>query len=393
MKTRIVTLSILVLVIGFSEAFSQTFNKSTDLLLANFDLKPVEDDIMAAAALGSILAHPDFDGVNYFAVVGTYATQDSGFISDALPDYFNTLFGAENTHWTNADADWNASVNRAKNKVLPVLNAGGKVFVQDNGQSNFAYDVLQAAMGDGVSLSTIQGNVIVVQHSTYNERKTTAYKFDWLKNNTIYKKIADGNHAGNGTPGFRTSNDSFWADGGHNFINFDPRVYGDEDDHEHPHSQEEDRGPALAETMQVQYRGRTFVVDRTRPDYSADQANKIKAIITSEKPPLLFQSYKALMAYYRQLKAPGFGGSTGGFGEHTPLGQFTFISVEIPKHQRFRTFIYRRQGDQGPYLLFDHFYYDDCFAPLLQFMVEGKQVHYVHQMKGKVIRTHDTTKP
>ena len=51
MKLKFLILSILFSLLGFPKALSQTFNKSTDLLLANFDLKPDEDDVMAAAAL------------------------------------------------------------------------------------------------------------------------------------------------------------------------------------------------------------------------------------------------------------------------------------------------------------------------------------------------------
>ena len=164
--------------------------------------------------------------------------------------------------------------------------------------------------------------------------------------------------------------------------------------HEHEQPRVDGNGghthaPAPGETMQVHYQGRVFVVDRVHPDYNAEQVKEIKAIITNEKPPLLFQSYKALMDYYRQLKAPGFGGSTGGFGEKTTLGQFTFITVEIPKHQRFRTFILRRQGEQKPYHLFDEFYYHDRYAPLFQFVVDDRTVSYIHQIKGKIIRAKD----
>ena len=51
MKTKIFTISFLISLLSFSGITSQTFNKKTDLLLANFDLKPDEDDVMAAAGL------------------------------------------------------------------------------------------------------------------------------------------------------------------------------------------------------------------------------------------------------------------------------------------------------------------------------------------------------
>uniref|UniRef100_UPI0040482FBF hypothetical protein n=1 Tax=Mariniflexile sp. TaxID=1979402 RepID=UPI0040482FBF len=211
MKLKFLILSILFSLLGFPKALSQTFNKSTDLLLANFDLKPDEDDVMAAAALASMLKHPDLSGVDYFVVVGTYGDQNHKFITNGIPDYYNLLFGTENMQWTNAHANWTESVVRAKNKIIPVLNAGGKIFVQEAGQSNFTYDVLQAVMVEGVALSLIQNNVIIVQHSKYNEKNTTESELSWLKNNTVYVKIDDGNTDDNKTPGFR-SNDNVWLE-------------------------------------------------------------------------------------------------------------------------------------------------------------------------------------
>jgi len=186
-------------------SFSQNFNTDKDLLLANFDLKPDEDDVMAAAALASMLQHPDLDGVDYYAVAGAYGRQDkSTYITTATPDFFNTLFGKENKKWTDAHTNWNASVMRAMKKLKKVIDTGGKIFVQEAGQSDFTHDILQALLKDGIPLSTIHKNVIVVQHSKWNTKQTTPSKLEWVQKNTIYQKIEDGNTGLNGTPGYRT---------------------------------------------------------------------------------------------------------------------------------------------------------------------------------------------
>ncbi|ANW96100.1 hypothetical protein AXE80_07325 [Wenyingzhuangia fucanilytica] len=210
-KIKIITFSFFVALMTFSETFSQTFNKSTDLLLANFDLKPDEDDVMAAAALACMLKHSDFTDVNYYAVAGAYGDQKHIFITAGVPDYYNSLFGKENKHWTNAHANWKSSVKRAKKKVIPVLKKGGRIFVQEAGQSNFTYDLLQAVIDDGIELGIIKKNVIIVQHSTYNEKNTTPSELTWLKNNTVYVKIDDGNTSDNSTPGYR-SKDTKWLE-------------------------------------------------------------------------------------------------------------------------------------------------------------------------------------
>lgn len=203
MKLKFIVLVVLFALLNIAEVSSQTFNKNTDLLLANFDLKPDEDDIMAAAALACMLNHPDLSEINYYAVAGAYGDQEHLFITSGVPDYYNKLFGDENIYWTNAHDYWNESVERVKNKVVPILNAGAKVFVQEAGQSNFTYDVLQTVIAEGIDLAIIKTNVIIVQHSKYNEKNTTPSKLNWLKENTVYIKIDDGNTNDNETPGFR----------------------------------------------------------------------------------------------------------------------------------------------------------------------------------------------
>ncbi|MDO7172471.1 hypothetical protein [Mariniflexile sp. AS56] len=209
MRLKLFICSILCLLLNLSEVSSQTFQKNKDLLLANFDLKPDEDDIMAAAALACMLKHAGFEGVNYYAVAGAYGDQNHIFITKGVPDYYNKLFGPENLNWTNAHNYWNESVARVKNKVVTVLNSGGKIFVQEAGQSNFTYDVLQAVIAEGIAIAGIKKNVIIVQHSNYNEKNTTPSKLLWLKEHTIYKKIDDGNTSDNETPGYR-SKDTKW---------------------------------------------------------------------------------------------------------------------------------------------------------------------------------------
>ncbi|WP_010523377.1 CBM96 family carbohydrate-binding protein [Aquimarina agarivorans] len=165
-----------------------TFNKSKDVLIAQFDSKPDPDDIHAQAALGSMLAHNDFNGVNAYGVAGAIGKQGGKFIdSDQL---FNLVFGPNN--WTDADANWNASVTKIVNKVLPILNNGGKVWVQEAGQSDITADWV-ARIIPTVGANTVKRNVIVVQHSKWNQDQTTSSDLNYVRNRTNYFYIDDGN--------------------------------------------------------------------------------------------------------------------------------------------------------------------------------------------------------
>jgi len=141
--------------------------------------------------------------------------------------------------------------------------------------------------------------------------------------------------------------------------------------------------------MRIQYQGRVFLVDRENPAYNREQLDAIDSIITNVKPGVVFGNYKSLMKFYRQLRAPASGGSTGGFGTQTNLGQFTWISVQIPAKNRFRTFIYYRNSEQDPYKLFDDFYYTGHYAPLLNIVVERREVSYFNQNNGNLVRARE----
>ncbi len=165
------------------------FNISKDLLVAQFDSKPDPDDLHAQAALGCMLIHKDYAGVNYYAVAGAYGIQKGPFLdSDTL---FDMAFG---DHWTDADDDWIGSVTGIAERVIPVLENGGKVWVQEAGQSNITADWIFEILKT-VPAATVKANVIVVQHSQWNEKQTAKADLVYVKNTATYFAIDDGNAA------------------------------------------------------------------------------------------------------------------------------------------------------------------------------------------------------
>ncbi|MGQ1891593.1 hypothetical protein ACT29H_14225 [Thermophagus sp. OGC60D27] len=185
------------------------FDKEKDLLVACFDLKPDEDDVHAGTALACMLLHPDLAGINYYAVAGTYGEQEGKYVQTATPDFFNQLFGPENKKWTDAHANWNKSIKRVRQLVKSTLKSGGKIFIQEAGQSDFTHDLLKALINSGVAPAVVKNKIIVVQHSKWNEDQTNQENLQWVKNNTHYVKIDDGNKDGNNTPGYKTDDTDF----------------------------------------------------------------------------------------------------------------------------------------------------------------------------------------
>jgi Malectin domain/Secretion system C-terminal sorting domain/Divergent InlB B-repeat domain len=167
------------------------FDRTKDILIAQFDNKPDADDIHSQAAFASIMAHPDSAGINYFAVAGAYGIQSGKYInSNSL---FTLAFGAQNINWTDAKNDRANSITRIVAKVKPVLLAGGLVWVQEAGQSDITADWIKQLLLENVPAQTIKNNVIVVQHSEWNENNTTATKLNYVKTNANYVPIDDGN--------------------------------------------------------------------------------------------------------------------------------------------------------------------------------------------------------
>ena len=238
LKTQIILTMVFLAIFNVANAQRPFFDKGKDLLIAQFDSKPDPDDIHAQAALGSMLAHNDFNGVKAYGVAGAYGRQGGQFIdSDQL---FNMIFG---NNWTDADADRSGSITRIANKVVPILNNGGKVWVQEAGQSNITRDWL-VEVKKRVNNTVVKNNVIVVQHSEWNQNHAdnTTNKpaanpviLNYVKNNSRYFYIDDGNAPFGGfgdhgpweTPEYR-SRDRKWLNQAKNSPNAKAKRYWNE---------------------------------------------------------------------------------------------------------------------------------------------------------------------
>ncbi|AXT49578.1 T9SS C-terminal target domain-containing protein [Aquimarina sp. BL5] len=218
MKTKTSIFLTMIFLVMYSVTFAQrpSFNKNKDILIACFDIKPDPDDIHAVAALGSMLVHPDLSGVNYFAVAGAYGSQGGSYLqSNSL---FNLAFG---NNWTDAHSNRSAAIAAITSKVTPILQNGGKVWVQEGGQSDVTADWLMPLINanNGINSTTTKNNVILVQHDDgFNEGQANQSKLNNVKANTRYFLLDDGNagwtdswgdHGPWSTPMYRNRSNSF----------------------------------------------------------------------------------------------------------------------------------------------------------------------------------------
>lgn len=182
------------------------FNVDKDLLLAHFDCKTDVDDLHSAAALGTLLNDDRFSAINYHAVAGTYGTQEGLYVP--ANELFAATFGE---HWSDAHTQYDQALAEVTQLVTKVLKNGGQVWISEAGQSDFSAAVVRNIQKSMPDIDT-KKRIHVVQHSDWNEEVTGTENLAFVKANTSYHKIPDGNAAGNGTPGYRSEEVINWQD-------------------------------------------------------------------------------------------------------------------------------------------------------------------------------------
>lgn len=181
-----------------------SFNFKKDLLLMHFDCKTDVDDIHSAAALKMLMSDSCFSNVDYYAVAGTYGIQEGLYVPPN--ELFKLAFGDK---WADAHADREKAINKMKDVTLKCLLTGGNIWIAEAGQSDFSAELIKAIQKDAPTINTSK-QIHIVQHSNWNEEVTTPESLSFVKQNSVYHKIPDGNAVGNGTPGFRTPDYSDW---------------------------------------------------------------------------------------------------------------------------------------------------------------------------------------
>ena len=182
------------------------FDRNKDLYLAHFDLKTDVDDVHSVAGVATMLADPRFSRIRYHAVAGTYGMQEGQYVP--AEGVFDMAFGE---HWSDAHRDFDKALDEVRGLSVETLNNGGSVWIADAGQSDFSAALIRS-IKELISESSVKSRVQVVQHADWNEEVTTAEDLAFVKESASYQKIPDGNAAGNGSPGFRSSTTVNWQE-------------------------------------------------------------------------------------------------------------------------------------------------------------------------------------
>ena len=170
-----------------------SFRPSIDLISLHYDHAPDRDDGHSAAADRTILETEfscSFINSSTTAVGGAYGENASTYRPDSeavMDTVFNPCGG-----YINAHQNWNGAVQTLVNRWTQVLNAGGNIWVKEGGQSDITADVVRQLKITLPSIDT-RTRIKVVQHSRWNEDKTTDADLAYVRQETDYIKIRDAN--------------------------------------------------------------------------------------------------------------------------------------------------------------------------------------------------------
>lgn len=180
------------------------FDKEKDLLLVQYDCKTDVDDLHSVAAFITLMSHSGFSKIKYHAVAGTYGIQEGLYVPPN--DLFQLAFG---NNWTDAHRNFKTAVDQVKAIIEATLANQGDIWIAEAGQSDFSAELVKNIQAD-MPERDISQRIHVVQHADWNEQVTSPGSLRFIKQNTDYRKIPDGNIGGNGTPGFRSPEYTVW---------------------------------------------------------------------------------------------------------------------------------------------------------------------------------------
>jgi len=181
---------------------SGAFNRSRDLVALHYDHAPDPDDGHAAAA-GYIVSQEL--GLNVIVVGGAYGVWNASRYISASEGLMSSIWGG---NWLDAHNNRSSSVSVATSRWAGTLAAGGDVWIAEGGQSDFTAAVVRAIQQQYPEIQTT-GRIHLVQHSQWNEDHANASDLSFVKSNTRYVRIDDGNNP-NSTADFRSETpDSF----------------------------------------------------------------------------------------------------------------------------------------------------------------------------------------
>lgn len=170
-------------------------NPATDLVAVHFDHGPDPDDGHAAAAAYVVRQSLNLDMVVVGGTTGVYSAGRYLPESEAL---MRQIWGQQ---WLDGHNSRQASAEQAARRWVGTLAAGGDVWVAEGGPSDFTAAVVRIISSQYPEFNT-RARIHVIQHSQWNEDHALREDLNYVRGNTRYIRIDDGNDP-NGTADLR----------------------------------------------------------------------------------------------------------------------------------------------------------------------------------------------
>lgn len=197
MHTLPIALALLITLLATTDAARasepEAFDADKDLISLHYDHAPDQDDGHSAAADRTVLDHlhsPAWIKRHTVAVSGAYGTNANTFNPDS--DAVMQAVWAERGGWLDAHKHKEAALDKLTRRWRQTLDAGGRVWVKEGGQSDITAQVLRRLQDQAPGID-LKKQVIVVQHSDWNENKTTEAALAFTKEHAHYVRIRDAN--------------------------------------------------------------------------------------------------------------------------------------------------------------------------------------------------------
>lgn len=169
------------------------FNPATDLISLHYDHAPDRDDGHSAVA-DRVILQEQF-GTSWLenhilAVSGAYGINHDSFQSES--DTVMDAVWGDCCGWVAADVHWERAIRKLYSSWTKTIVSGGKVWVKEGGQSDLTAEVLRMIQQKNPNI-TIDQSIYVVQHSDWNEGKTSDKALEYVKKTSYYIRIEDAN--------------------------------------------------------------------------------------------------------------------------------------------------------------------------------------------------------
>lgn len=161
------------------------FDNTTDLLALHFDHAGRDDGHAAAATL---------EMATFFALPTHVVSGTKADSSDQHEhDYVALMNGVWGENWVDAGSDRQDAIDTTVERWSTTLADGGHIWVAESGVADFTAEVVAEIQERNPEIDT-NALVHVIQHNSRNESASFDKTLDFVKANTDYRRIADGNH-------------------------------------------------------------------------------------------------------------------------------------------------------------------------------------------------------